>query len=521
MPPATIPHSIYFVLVDRFANGDPANDGSIDPKDPQAFHGGDLQGVLEHLDHIQGLGFDTVWLSPVWKMRTEKFFEHGAFHGYWVQDPGQVEPRFGDEATLRRLADALHARQMKLVLDMVYNHVSFDSPLKSEHPDWFHPAEPIVHWDDPVEVQTHEVHGLPDLNQDNPEVDAWISGWTRHWMEAVHPDGFRIDAVRHMPVDFLHRLSVDVRSWSNPNFYLLGELFDGDPLVVRDTITAAGLSSAFDFPLHYAMVDVFCKDQPLGRLASVLSLDPLYGDPEKLVTFLDNHDVGRITSACRGDASRIRKALAFLLTARGTPSLYYGTEWGLSGEKEPENRGDMPWTGEPPFASEIRDLLKKRDVLWRRGRTEVLRLDEHTLVLGRRCGPPDCGTERMGTVTLHTGDAPPETKGETLWNEGITVQEVAPLPPPENRTMHLRLEEPQPGVRYHLAGAGPRLGNWKPEKAPVFAENGSLELPMSTAEVVACKLVREENGKFTWEDGPDRYYWGANEEAFLHWGRRP
>ena len=110
------PRGIYFVMVDRFADGDVKNDGDANPEDPQAFHGGDLQGVIDHLDWVQALGFDTVWLSPIFKMRTEKWHGYGAFHGYWTWDLNALEPRFGDELLLTRLRRELDRRVADLAL---------------------------------------------------------------------------------------------------------------------------------------------------------------------------------------------------------------------------------------------------------------------------------------------------------------------------------------------------------------------------------------------------------------------
>jgi len=176
------PRSIYFVMVDRFANGDRANDGDADPRDPHAFHGGDLKGLLSRLDWLQELGVDTVWLSPVYGMRTTKWHGYGAFHGYWTWELDTVEPRLGDEATLRQLSDELHRRDMKLVLDLVLNHVGPDAPLVSAKPDWFHHNGGITDWNDPVQLTTFDAHGLPDFATERPEVSKFLTDASRRWL---------------------------------------------------------------------------------------------------------------------------------------------------------------------------------------------------------------------------------------------------------------------------------------------------------------------------------------------------
>lgn len=176
------PKSIYFVMVDRFANGDRSNDGDADPKDPHAFHGGDLKGLLSKLDWLQEVGVDTVWLSPVYGMRTSKWHGYGAFHGYWTWDLNTVEPRLGDEATLAKLSDELHRRDMKLVLDLVLNHVGPDAPLATQKPEWFHHNGGIIDWNDPVQLTTFDAHGLSDFATERPDVAKFLTDSSRRWL---------------------------------------------------------------------------------------------------------------------------------------------------------------------------------------------------------------------------------------------------------------------------------------------------------------------------------------------------
>ncbi|MBL8921635.1 MAG: hypothetical protein JNJ54_22430 [Myxococcaceae bacterium] len=178
------PRSIYFVMVDRFANGDRANDGDADPRDPHGFHGGDLKGLLSKLDWLEELGVDTVWLSPVFGMRTTKWHGYGAFHGYWTWDLTTIEPRFGDEALLVKVSDELHRRGMKLVLDLVLNHVGPDAPLLTQRPEWFHRKGGVTDWNDPVQLTTWDVHGLPDLATERADVVKYLTDASRRWLRA-------------------------------------------------------------------------------------------------------------------------------------------------------------------------------------------------------------------------------------------------------------------------------------------------------------------------------------------------
>jgi hypothetical protein len=176
------PRNIYFAMVDRFANGDRSNDGDANPNDPQAFHGGDLLGLRNRLDWLQGLGVDTVWLSPVFSMRTSPWHGYGAFHGYWTYDWNNIEPRLGTEAQLVELADELHRRGMQLMVDVVLNHVGPEAPLVLEKPEWFHQKGGITDWNDPVQLTTFDVHGLPDLATEREEVVAYLTQAGRRWL---------------------------------------------------------------------------------------------------------------------------------------------------------------------------------------------------------------------------------------------------------------------------------------------------------------------------------------------------
>ncbi len=538
--PAAGDDVIYFVMVDRFANGDPANDGAVDPVDPTAFHGGDLQGVIDRLDYLQGLGVRTLWLSPIFAMRTEKFYDWGAFHGYWVEDPRELEPRFGDEALLRELSDQLHARGMRLMLDVVWNHVAMDAALQAEEPDWFHPRRGIEDWDDPVELVTHEVHGLPDFAQEKPEVRDYLLFSSMKWLQVAQPDGFRVDAVRHMPDTFLADMSEQLHGVAGPGFTMLGEDFQGDPVALAETWGAGGFDTMFDFPLHYAMIDVFCDDRHPGRLAAMLSGDEAYPDPQRLVTFLDNHDLPRIMSRCHGDLGRVRKALAFQMVTRGIPAITWGFEAGLEGAEEPHNRADMVFDSGHPLEEDIRSLLafRRRHPVLTEGVTTnpslvgpMMMLDR--VVEGERAAIILSTSPESGHKPLQRGEGELLVVGDEIrifdlsaadlpesieLPAGVLTVLVKPRPGP----VVLPSREPVPlritaeavplaeGDELLLTGSGRALGNWNPE-APVgvFERQGDalvLSLDQPGDSVLELKLViRHADGGFTWQEGENRY----------------
>jgi hypothetical protein len=268
----------------------------------------------------------------------------------------------------------------------------------------------------------------------------------------------------------------------------------------------------------------------------VLSLDPLYGDPSRLVTFLDNHDLPRLRSACGERDSGVEAAISFLLSIRGTPSVTWGTESALTGEKEPENRKSMNWGEAAPFAALIRQGLSERSPLWSRGRSWTLELSETRLVLARHCGEADgCGRGgKSGLVVVQKGQGSwslpagttvgrvlrgPEVEGGRLQfpEGGVAVVELeTPLPLPE--TVPLELDLPE-GTR--MVGAGPLLGNWNPDLGST-GERGRVRWEAEEGTVLAYKLVRGQPGAWEWEDGPDRYLLvqAGNQIGTLEFGRR-
>jgi hypothetical protein len=547
---------IYFVMVDRFANGDPSNDGEIDPSDPTAFHGGDLQGVLDRLDYLQGLGARTIWLSPIFEMRTEKFYDWGAFHGYWVENLRAVEPRFGDAAKLRELSDALHARGMRLLLDVVWNHVAMDAALQAEEPAWFHPRVGIEDWDDPEQLVIREVHGLPDFAQEHPEVRDYLLFSSQKWLQEAQPDGFRVDAVRHMPRDFLADMAVELHGLAGPGFTLLGEDFQGDPVALAETWAVGGFDSMFDFPMHYAMLDVFCDDRHPGRLAAMLSGDGAYPDAQRLVTFLDNHDLPRVMSRCEGDLGRVRRALAFQLTTRGIPALTWGLEAGFEGEGEPENRASMVFDAGHPLEEDLRTLLafRRRHPALLEGVTErpwVLErhMGYHRIAEGEYALIDYAGGGMRGELEL------PAVEGELLVvDDEIRLYELSPeiegrsiaakegqlvvmvmssegqgYPMPSAERVTLRVEAAnvplEPGDQLLLTGSGRALGNWNPAApAGVFRPEGELlvlEIEEPAHTVLEVKLViRKADGTVQWQEGENRYLYiaeGEPEPATLYW----
>jgi len=555
---------VYLLMVDRFADGDGWNNEFYDREDPQAFHGGDLQGVLQHIEHLDALGVGTVWLTPIFEMRDEPFDSWGAFHGYWTWNLDRVEPRFGGDVAAIELGEALRARGMGLMLDMVYNHVGMDAPLLQERPDWFHPDVSITDWDDPVQVRDGWVHGLPDLDQDHPEVRAWLVERTVHWVKTLHATGLRVDAVRHMPPDFVSQLVTEVEAQVGRPLWVVGEDFSGDPAVLAQTVSETGVDAVYDFPLRYALTDVFCGGAPVGRLASTLSLDRLYTDANaQLVGFLDNHDLPRIASECARSGhgpDDLHQALAVLLTARGTPSVSWGTELPIFGAEEPENRADYDWEQAPGLGPTIAEFAEARRVRTslREGEDWLFHLEGDDVFAYARLTPDEVAVivvnrrdtqvsvalpdrlrvgarqqtfhEVVGTEgpflrhrAAEASSARPVARSPTLYPHAVMVSYLEPevaggfaplleavrAEKAATRSVQLEVQVPTDEGEWRWVGAGPELGHWDVDAGvaltqvePGLWRSPTVVLPPWT--VAEWKVVHRTAEGDVWPEGPNQ-----------------
>ena len=516
-------HLLYFILVDRFSNGNPDNDVAIDLQDPQAFHGGDLQGVQNKLSYVQSLGADAVWLSPVFHMRTEKFGGHGAFHGYWVQNLDAVEPAFGGEEALTSLAKESEEKGIHLIMDMVYNHVSFDSPMRNTHKHWFHEDKTIENWDDPYERTHYQVHGLPDLDQSNPEVYQYLLERSLFWKK--NTSGFRIDAIRHMENDFLFKLAGDLKETET---WLLGEDFQGNPVELIDRAKATSLDSLFDFPNYYAMTDLFCKGASHGAFVANLWLDRQYPEGFQLVTFLDNHDLPRLHSICTKENAM--QALFTQFSIRGLPMITYGTELGAQGAHEPENRVDMPWDTQHPAQEMISTLtkLRKENPVLEAGEGLVEHLDEHSVVYTQFLE----GTS--ASLAINRSNIPvqyshPVDTCYAVDKDGVfsscSSQTIAPhstmlwldkraRPKKKNIRTDIHVSSCTPDQDLRLVGSVPAFGGWNPHKGLRLMERDGIcfaSILIDQHAVLRFKVVEIQEKKVQWGQGPDNILWNTDQ----------
>ncbi len=357
---------MYLIMTDRFADGDTSNDENpAEQAKPRGWHGGDLRGIIQHLDYLQDLGITTVWITPVYQNKGPE-----SYHGYGATDMYAVDEHFGSLADLKALAAALHQRGMKLVLDMVPNHVGPTHPWVDDapEPDWFHGTkadhttaqgdfkplvDPHASWRDQRDVTQGWFAGvLPDLNQENPAVAEYLTQNAVWWVEETGIDGIRLDTFPYVGREFWHGFHAELHTLY-PKLTTVGEIFNQDPTVTSAFAGGAvrfglrsqvdtGLDTPFDFPSYFALRDVFLKDAPMSRLADVLRFDALYPHPERLVPFLGNHDVTRFMNEPGATLQRLNLASTVLTTMRGMPEIYSGDEIAMKGGEDPDNRRDFP-----------------------------------------------------------------------------------------------------------------------------------------------------------------------------------
>ncbi|MFN8699273.1 MAG: glycoside hydrolase family 13 protein [Flavobacteriales bacterium] len=366
---------IYLIFPDRFANGNPVNDvtadtyaAEFDRTKLKHRHGGDLKGISDRLGYIEDIGTTALWLNPVLENNMDK----ESYHGYAATDHYRIDPRFGSNEEFKKLVSDCHSRGIKVVWDVVYNHWGNLHYLHKNLPDsnwvhWFpeftrtsYRAETLL---DPYASEADRMRmtdawfdqHMPDLNQQDPHLAAYLIQQSVWWVEYARLDAFRIDTYAYPDQVFMRELNQRMRL-EYPNFVLFGETWvQGSPVQAWFT-EKNGLNKSFsselqgvtDFQLYYSitkgLIEPFGWDEGLRRIQLTLSHDILYHDPFLNVTFLDNHDLGRYFSTVNEDMDKWKMGIAMLLTLRGIPQIYYGTEILMTGYTNPDAlvRQDFP-----------------------------------------------------------------------------------------------------------------------------------------------------------------------------------
>ncbi|MCF4969188.1 alpha-amylase family glycosyl hydrolase [Nostoc sp. CMAA1605] len=373
--------TIYFVVVDRFYDGDRDNSEGHNPElyDPQGedwgkYWGGDLQGVIDKLDYLKDMGVSAIWLTPLFEQVEELFVGNAAMHGYWTKDFKRINPRYigkGEnpslnntqstkDTTFDRLIAELHKRKMKLILDIVCNHSSpdtqgskgelYDDGIKIAdfHNDvnhWYHHYGEVQNWEDEWQVQNCELAGLATFNENNVEYRNYIKLAIKQWLDRG-VDALRVDTVKHMPIWFWQEFTSDMYN-HKPEVFIFGEWIYSHPSDDRSVEFAnnSGMT-ILDFGLCVAIRAALAQGAEGGFhvIQEIFDQDDRYNGATELVTFIDNHDMPRFQSL-NPDPAMLKVAIALIMTSRGIPCIYYGTEQYLhndtDGGNDPYNRPMM------------------------------------------------------------------------------------------------------------------------------------------------------------------------------------
>lgn len=349
----------YQIFPERFANGDPSlNPPGTKPWDStvhpgrEDFYGGDLQGVIDHLDDLVELGVNGLYFNPIFKAPSN--------HKYDTEDYFEIDPHFGDKPLFKQLVDEAHKRGMKVMLDAVFNHIGDKSPQwqdvvkngeNSRYASWFHIHDFPVHYtktdnfefatDANYETFDYNPH-MPKLNTANPEVQDYLLSIATYWIKEFDIDAWRLDVANEIDHHFWRKFH-DETTALKPDFYILGEIWHtSQPWLQGDQFTGV---------MNYAYTEAI-KEHFIEKRLSVAQLKNelnrqlmLYNDLADSIMFnvLDSHDTARIKTLAHEDMDLVKQIFAFTFMQPGTPSIYYGTEYGMTGENDPDDRKPMVW----------------------------------------------------------------------------------------------------------------------------------------------------------------------------------
>lgn len=377
---------IYMIMVDRFNNGDPSNDKDANPDDPYAYHGGDFKGITDKLGYIEEMGFTAIWLTPIFENMPK------GYHGYWTKDYYKTNEYFGTMDEFKTLVDEAHKRDIKIILDFVVNHVGPNHEWLSDpsKEDWFHPQQPITNWNDQQEVENGWLYDLPDLDQSNPEVAAYLIDAAKWWIEETGIDGFRLDTVKHVSKDYWKEFVSAVKA-EKEDLYLIGEVWHDNPNVVA-SYEETGIDGFFDFSQNGSLRTAFERsNQSLGWLFSNAERNEKVFDRSHLLgQFVDNHDMTRfshlVINQKENPLTQLKQSLTFLYTAPGVPIIYYGTEMAMDGGNDPDNRRMLDFNTENNVVDYISKLgaIRKEHPSLTNGEMELLHEEEGTAVYARK-----------------------------------------------------------------------------------------------------------------------------------------
>ncbi|MCD8298015.1 MAG: glycoside hydrolase family 13 protein [Prevotella sp.] len=374
---------LYMLMPDRFADGNLDNNDikgmntfKTDRSQPSLRHGGDLEGIRQHLDYFKELGVTALWFTPVLENNSPDNNNQSTYHGYATTDYYKVDPRFGTNEEYRQLVDEAHQKGLKVVMDMIFNHCGFDHPWVKDLPsnDWLNLPECVSKDDKTGEVTINDkfiqtsykltpvvdpyrsdidlketvegwfVQSMPDLNQKNPHLMTYLIQNSEWWIETVGINGIRMDTYPYADAEAMSKWMKTLNE-EYPNFNVVGETWVTEPAYTaawqkdsKVAIINSNLKSVMDFSF-YDKINMAKKEetddwwQGYNRIYNSLVYDYLYPNPASVMAFIENHDTDRFLENGK-DTVALKQALALLLTMNRTPQLYYGTEILMNGTKE-------------------------------------------------------------------------------------------------------------------------------------------------------------------------------------------
>jgi glycosidase len=375
---------MYLLMPDRFANGNESNDSSPNLQEkgnrnlPGGRHGGDVQGIIDHLDYIQELGATAIWSTPLCEDNDKGY----SYHTYGQSDVYQIDARYGTNEEYKNLAAEMHKRDMKLIKDYVTNHWGAEHWMFKDMPtyDWFHQFPGYAQSNYRMTTQYDPnaskrdakycmdgwfVPSMPDLNQTNPLVLNYLIQNAIWWIEFADLDGYRVDTYSYNDKDGIAKWTKAITD-EYPYFNIVGEVWMHDQAQIsywqKDSPISkiqsynSYLPSVMDFTLHDAFGTVFNEDNAswndgMIKFYDNLANDFLYDNTNNLLIFLENHDTGRFNEIYKNDFKKYQLGMTILATMRGIPQLYYGSEIGMAGDKgkgDADIRQDFPggWKGD-------------------------------------------------------------------------------------------------------------------------------------------------------------------------------
>lgn len=387
---------IYFVMPDRFADGDVSNNdpakskGLYDRKKVRSYHGGDLAGLEQRFDYIQSLGATAIWTTPIYDNNDGPDLKEvyptpdgrrdptTGYHGYGAIDMYAVDEHLGDLALLQEVVAQAHRRGIRMIQDQVANHTgpyhrwasdpptatwwngTLDNHLSNNWQKWTAMNPRATRQTQKSNIDGWFIDVLPDFNQDDPEVRQYLIQNSIWWLRTVGYDAIRMDTLPHVPRTFWQAWASAIKN-ECPDINILGELFDADPVLLsyyqagragHDGIDTH-IDTLFDFGLFTPIRNCFARGRSLRELNQMLARDWIYPNPDVLTTFIGVHDMQRFMNEDKATLDGLKLAFAFILTSRGTPLIYYGDEIAMPGGGDPDNRRDFPGG----FAGDGRDAF--------------------------------------------------------------------------------------------------------------------------------------------------------------------